>query len=212
MCLFKDILPARRLFSCFLLQLFLSVILIFTYPKVCFSLDAQAISASPSFNFTSVNLQEHTFYVTGKVHTLVEIEIESQISGMVYNLPQDQEVVLSNFRLRANEPVIITLNGVENLIPDQETNSDKGITVPEEAIDSKIEVMYAISPISTEYLSPEDLNNKSISIPYSEESRIFQIKQKARIKDWAFETKEGTYPFIWYEDPDGFNITVTIKP
>lgn len=192
--------------------IFLSLLLFFPNLGISYEIAATAKTAYPFYNFLSANTLRNTIYVTAKLYPFVEITIDRQTFERKILAPQDEKVLFSSFSLGINEPAVITFSGVENLIPAIELNNEKGIIVPEEAVNSQIVVGYALFPVSSEYLPPEKLNNRTFNISPEEQKKDFELSQRLKIKRWDSIKKEGTYPFIWHEDPEGFVITITMSP
>lgn len=195
----------------YLVYFCLFLIVIFPSRGICYQTGAQANSSSPFYQFSSGQVTKN-ISVTSKIFPFLEIALDYQAIEWEVPSAKNYKAKFSAFSLQANEPVVITFSGVEDLKPALELNKEKGVDIPEEAINSQIEVKYSFRPLSTKYLSPEELNNKPIVVPFSEDEKRFNLFQKLEFAKWNTRKREGTYPHIWHEDPEGFIVTVTVNP
>ncbi len=189
------------------------LILFFSTSAIYAEIGAASRSASPFYSYTAEGITK-TIMVDANIRPFVEIDTNQFTNELIIRDIQYNEVMFSTFTVKNNEPVIITFSGVENLIPSIELNNEKGIRVPVEALNSRIYLMYAVSPLFTDYLKPEELNDKSFVIPYSEygDNIKYNINMRIITTTWDPVKQEGSYPYIWHEDPDGFIITLTFSP
>lgn len=195
----------------YLVYFCLFLIVIFPSHGICYQTSAQVSSSSPFYQFSSGQVTKN-ISVTGKIFPFLEIAVDYQAIEWEVPGAKNYKAKFSAFSLQANEPVVITFSGVEDLKPAFELNKEKGIDVPEEAVTSRIKVKYSFLPLSTKYLSPEKLNDKPIVVPFSEDEKKFNLFQKLEVARWNTRKREGTYPHVWHEDPEGFIVTVTVNP